>query len=240
MVKKEQKKKRISEILNLAFIVVVGILFAFILYQLIQINKDLVAVKRMLFETKIQSRQLQNKQRIEINEKDAIQIGSIEAPVTMMLFIDVECDYCKRFNKDVIKLLKSEYVDTGKVRLVFKHFPIIDKHDLALNAALALEYANEEGKFIELFSKLMDIEKSLTEETLVKIGEELGLEKGKMRETFTSKVLKAKIQKHIEEAKEIGVKGTPSYVINGMLYTGAGSYDSIKKIINQELSNYIK
>ena len=237
---KEHQKQRLGEILNIVFTIVVGLLFAFILYQLIQINRELAAVKTILFENKMRSLQSQNKQSIKIDERDAVHIGSAEAAVTMILFIDVECDYCRRFYKDVIQILKSEYVDTGKVRLVFKHFPIISKHDLALKAALALEYANKEGRFIEMLSKLMDIEMNLTEETLVQIGEELGLHKEKLIETFTSKELREKIQKGIEEAKAIGIKGTPSYVINGTLYTGAGSYDGIKNVINQELSNLLK
>jgi protein-disulfide isomerase len=79
---------------------------------------------------------------------DAPVLGKSDAPVTIVEFSDFECPYCARFMKDTYPQIKTKYIDTGKVRVVFRHFPL-SFHASAQKAAEAGECAARQGKFSE-------------------------------------------------------------------------------------------
>lgn len=80
-------------------------------------------------------------------------LGKQNAPVTMIEFTDLECPFCRSFFTTTFPQIKRDYIDTGKVKFYFRHFPL-DFHPLAKPFANAVECANEQGKFWELHDKI--------------------------------------------------------------------------------------
>ena len=94
-------------------------------------------------------------------------IGRADARLTIVEFSDFECPFCGRFNRDTFPQLKSEYIDTGKVRYVFRNFPLERIHPRAMKSAEAGACAHLQGKFWPMHDRLFANQQALTEPDLV-------------------------------------------------------------------------
>jgi protein-disulfide isomerase len=101
-------------------------------------------------------------------------LGSLDAPVTLVEVSDFQCPYCGKFARETFPQIKKEYIDIGKVKAVFKNFPL-PGHTYAQKAAEAGECANEQGKFWEYQEKLFANQNALSITDLKKYAQELGL-----------------------------------------------------------------
>ena len=81
-------------------------------------------------------------------------LGSPDAKVLMIEFGDYQCPSCRMFWKDIEPRLKKDYIDTGKVKLVFRDFPLMQIHPEALLAAMAVNCAGEQGKYWQYHDKV--------------------------------------------------------------------------------------
>lgn len=81
-------------------------------------------------------------------------LGNSNAKVTLVEFSDFQCPFCERFYSDAYQQIKKEYVDTGKVKVYFRHFPLVQLHPMATPFALASECANEQGQFWKFHDKI--------------------------------------------------------------------------------------
>lgn len=97
-----------------------------------------------------------NKISVEIG--DAPVKGSSDAPITMIEYSDFECPFCGRFFSQTFPTIQSEYIDTGKVRFVYKHFPLRSIHANAQKAAEASICARDQNKFWEYHDKLFSVQ----------------------------------------------------------------------------------
>jgi protein-disulfide isomerase len=102
-------------------------------------------------------------------------LGSPDAKVTLAEFSDFQCPYCKYFKEGVVDAIKDKYIKTGKVKFVFKDFPLSQIHPYAQKAAEASHCAEEQGKYWEYHDTLFDRQAELSKEALVTFAEELGL-----------------------------------------------------------------
>ncbi|MFA6888018.1 MAG: thioredoxin domain-containing protein, partial [Candidatus Woesearchaeota archaeon] len=89
-----------------------------------------------------------------ISDADYVE-GSEDAPVTIIEYSDFQCPYCKRFYEQSLSSIETNYVETGKVKIIFRHFPL-SFHQNALTAAEAVECAGEQDKFWEMHDKLFE------------------------------------------------------------------------------------
>lgn len=89
----------------------------------------------------------------EVSESDIPTLGNANAQITMVEFSDFECPFCKRYFDSTYPQIKKDYIDTGKVKVVFKHYPL-SFHPSAKPMAVAGECANEQGKFWEMHDKM--------------------------------------------------------------------------------------
>ena len=110
-------------------------------------------------ELKILQNQLpteQPKPPVKISADNDPIIGNLDAPITIIEFSDFQCPFCARFHIQTLPLLLEEYIEPGKVKLVFRDFPIQSIHPNALPASIAAECANEQGKFKEMHDALFE------------------------------------------------------------------------------------
>ncbi|MEM2873991.1 MAG: DsbA family protein [Candidatus Nanoarchaeia archaeon] len=178
--------------------------------------------------------------RIQASIDDDAILGKTNAPVTIIEFSDFQCPYCGRFATGTLMDIKKNYVDTGKVKLVFRDLPL-SFHSNAESAAIAAECAGEQGKYYEFHDKLFANQQNLSIENYKIWAEELGLDIEKFNACLDSEEIKAEVQKDVSDAIAYGITGTPTFLIgndkNGYVkVVGAQPYDVFKQIIDAELA----
>jgi protein-disulfide isomerase len=159
--------------------------------------------------------------------------GPKNAPVTIIAFSDYQCPFCSR-GETTMKQLEEQYGD--KVRFVFKAkiLPMHQKAPLAHNAALA---AGAQGKFWEMHEKLFGNQKDLERETFIGYAKDLGLNVSKFtRDMDDTERFKDLLNTEEEQSEEAGIRGTPTFLINGRMVRGARPVDDFKKVIDEELA----
>lgn len=168
-------------------------------------------------------------------DDDAI-LGDKNAPVTMIEFSDYECPFCKRAFNDTLPKIKEKYIDTGKVRLVFRDFPL-SFHPNAMTAAIGAECAGEAGddKYYEMHDLLYTTQ-DLSKENIKKLALSIGLNATQFDSCLDSEKYKDEVQKDMQDGQKYGVTGTPGFFINGWQLKGAKPYSEFEKYIEQELN----
>jgi len=191
------------------------------------------------------------KGRLEINGPQNITaddhtLGNPNAELTMIIFTDTECPFCKNFHA-TLKQLIEDYGKSGKIFFVLRHFPLDSLHSKSRKEAEATECAADIGgneKFWQYLDRIFEITTSndtLDPAQLPKIAEYIGLDVGKFNECLQSGKFKDKVERNVQDAINSGGQGTPySIIINkkGEKFpiTGAYPYNQIKLIIEQILN----
>lgn len=158
--------------------------------------------------------------------------GEKNAKVTILAFIDFECPYCQQ-NYETFKYIKEKYKPV--LRVVFKHLPLTDLHPNAVSSALASTCAQEQDKFWEYYTALFE-NKKFDNESLYLYAQNIGLNTTKFDVCFKSEKYLINIEKDIADAVNIGLRGTPSYVLNGQILEGSIEQTDWDKYIIQHLN----
>ena len=164
--------------------------------------------------------------------------GDKNAPVTMLEFSDFECPFCSRFALGTLPQIISDYVDKGKVKIAFRHFPL-SFHANAKNGAMAAECAREQGgddMFFKMHDKIYGDQQNLNVDSLKKWAGELGLKMDQFNTCFDTKKYEKQIDADMADGQSYGVNGTPAFFINGRSITGAQPFAAFKTIIDEELA----
>ena len=168
--------------------------------------------------------------KVTVTDKDAI-MGNKTAPVTLVMFSEFQCPFCKRVKPTLDKIF-ADYGD--KVRLIFKHNPL-PFHKDAFPASEAALCSNDQGKFWEMHDKLFDNQRALGADDLKKYAGEIGLDAGKWQKCMDSHKYKAQIEADQELAGKVTARGTPNTFVNGRKLTGAKPFEEFKTVIDEEL-----
>jgi protein-disulfide isomerase len=164
--------------------------------------------------------------------------GDAKAKVTIVEYSDFQCPYCQRFNADSMKQVMTEYVATGKVKVVFKHFPL-PFHENAQKAAEATECAFAQGKFWEMHDKIFDTGTAggdISVTGLKQMAAALKLDTAKFNTCLDSGEKAAVVAQNAQEGQNDGVSGTPTSFINGKEVVGAQPYSAVKAAIEAALA----
>jgi protein-disulfide isomerase len=169
----------------------------------------------------------------EIGVATAPAKGPATATVTIAEFSDFQCPFCLGVNS-TLKQLEDTY--KGRVRIVWKHLPLVGIHARAVSAAVAAEAARNQGKFWEYHDKLFANQKKFDPDDLKRYAQELGLDIARFEKDREDAELKAKVQADVAEATALGIKSTPTFFINGRLVRGAMPFETFSAIIDDELA----
>lgn len=164
--------------------------------------------------------------------------GKDNAKVTIVEFSDFECPFCGRFFQDTLAQIRKDYVDTGKVKIYYRHFPL-DFHPKAKPLAIASECANDQDAFWKMHDRIFENTATIstvTDDTIKQWAGELGLNTGTFNSCFDAKEHEDIINEDQQAGAAVGVSGTPTFYINGQQLVGAQPYASFKAIIDQELA----
>jgi protein-disulfide isomerase len=169
--------------------------------------------------------------RAEISLKDTPVRGRPDAGVTLLEFADFECPYCQQI-QPVLDKLMTDY--KGRVSLAYKDAPL-PMHPRAQKAAEAAHCAGTQGKYWEYHSLLMT-NKQLDLPQLKEQARRLELDGGTFDKCLDSGEQAKLVQAQLSEAAGLGVQGTPTFFINGRIVSGVVSYETLRGIVEEELT----
>ena len=162
------------------------------------------------------------------NEKNAAIAGNPEGTITMVEFFDFNCGYCKKAFEEIQKVIKEE----KDVKIVFYDMPILGPDSLESSKwALA---AKKQDKYFAYHTALMNHQGGKDEATFKKLAEEAGLDAEKLAKDKADPSIEAEIQTHIKTAQELGIQGTPGFLINEKIFRGYIPYDVIQATLKEE------
>ena len=159
-------------------------------------------------------------------------LGPETAPVTIVEFSDFECPFCLRIHP-TIKQVMDDY--DGRVRLVFRQFPLVSLHRNAQKAAEAALCADDQGQFWEMHDAMFDNQRELDVASLKLRAAELGLDEEAFGSCLDSGEFADQVATDVAAGRALGVSGTPALFINGRYLSGAQPYDVIARVIDDEL-----
>jgi protein-disulfide isomerase len=154
-------------------------------------------------------------------------VGNPQGDVTLIEFLDYQCGYCKSVWQPLADVVQND----GKVRVIFKDFPILGPASvIAARAALA---AREQGKYAELHDALMAYRGRLDEETILRIAKGAGIDVALMQKRMADPAIQAQLDANLQLAHELGINGTPAFIVGDTLFPGALPAETLKQIITE-------
>lgn len=169
---------------------------------------------------------------IVLTQGNSYAKGPENAPVTIYQFSEFQCPFCVRVEPTIDQILAT-YGD--KVRIVFKNLPLAFHKDAPLAAEAALA-AGAQGKFWEMHKVLFANHKNLKREALTEYAKQIGLNLEQFNADLDSHKFAEQVKKEMAEGNNVGIKGTPTFVINGKKFVGAQPFESFKKEIDEALA----
>ncbi len=248
-------KKSTFNGLVVGLIVLVGITTFFAGSYFINLNSDQISSDDLdkaiaKLELKLLQNQLPTNQPTEpvkISADDDPFFGNPDAPITIIEFSDFQCPFCARFHTQTLPAIFTEYIEQGKVKLVFRDFPILRIHSNALSASVAAECANDQGDFKGmhdiLFEKQNEWNQLETVEALSLFSQyasNMQLDQESFDSCLTSGKHISEIRKDLDDGRDYGVSGTPGFFVGNdqigyVELKGAQPFESFKKIIDAQL-----
>lgn len=248
-------KKSIPTGMIVALVAVVAIAAFFAGSYFSNLDSDVVTQSELndaisKLESKIESVQQvpsQPSQPLKISLDDDPIRGDPNAPITIVEFSDFQCPFCARFHVQTLPLLLEEYIDTGKVNLVYRDFPIQSIHPNALPAAVAAECANEQGNYWEYHDTLFEKQSSWSRldsnsaiSTFSQYATDIGLEQQQFDSCLGSGKYLEEVQGDLSDGRDYDITGTPGFFIGNeeigfVKINGAQPFDSFQRIIDAQL-----
>ncbi|MCY3671085.1 MAG: DsbA family protein [Alphaproteobacteria bacterium] len=152
-------------------------------------------------------------------------IGPEDADAVLVEFFDYRCGFCKRVLGDVMALAAAD----SRLRIVFKEFPILGP--LSVVAARASLAADRQGKWTEFHVALMSAPGALSEDRIMDIAAETGLDIAQLRVDMESEAVTAVIERNRVLANALGIGGTPAFLVKNAIVPGAASQEDLAKLV---------
>ena len=176
-----------------------------------------------------------------VKAKNILQMGALDAKVTIKVFSSLTCPHCANFHLNIFESLKKDFIDKNLIKFEHHSFPL----DLAaLNAELIVRCHNDSKKSFQLLSKIYEKQNNWTvgsdinviNESIKKIGLESGLSKNSMKNCLENETLQQQIlNERINAQKNYQITSTPTIYINKKRYDGKHDYKKLKKAIEKLL-----
>jgi len=147
--------------------------------------------------------------------------GELGRPLELVMFGDFQCPYCLGA-QSVLRRVRERLGD--RLAFAFRHLPIPERHPLAPLAAEASEAAAAQGRFWEYHDALFAAQPKLSRETMLAVGEEIGLDAERIASEIDSGAHRGRVERDLRSAERSGATGTPTFFVNGARHYGA--YDA--------------
>ncbi len=211
-------------------------------HDLDSIKQDVQEIRKILERARKRSAGGSVKATVSID--DDPMLGNRNAPLTLIEFSDYHCPFCRRFFMQTFPKIKSTYIDTGKVRYVFRDYPLDAIHPNARKAAEAAHCAQEQGKFWEMHDLIFESKDSEFPD-LKRLGHNLGLDVARLDRCVHSGKYGKEVEKDYQDGTLAGVTGTPGFflgltrkgaAIQGTLISGAQPFARFSQLFDALLA----
>lgn len=152
-------------------------------------------------------------ERYTVSIDDDYIKGQADAKLTMVEFSDFQCPFCERFYRETLPLIEKEYISTGKVRMVYRDFPMEEIHKDAQKAAEATQCAGEQGQYWEMHDAIFQNQKAMGVEDLKKYAKGLSLSADQFAQCLDSGKYAGEVKRDLIDGQALGVQGTPTFFI---------------------------
>ena len=163
------------------------------------------------------------------NSPRGVVLGNKDGDVTFVEFFDYNCGYCKRAMADMLDLMKND----SKLKVVLKEFPVLGEGSVeAAKVAVAVRMQDPTGKkYLDFHQKLLGGRGVADKARAMAAAKDAGLDTARIEKDVASPEVKATIEENLKLAEEMGLNGTPSYVIGKQIVVGAVGLDGLKEKI---------
>jgi protein-disulfide isomerase len=162
-----------------------------------------------------------------LNDPAAPVGGNPAGDVTLVEFFDYNCPYCRRVAPTVAELEETD----SALRVVYKEFPILGPgSQFAARAALA---ARRQGKYVPFHNTLMQATEQVTEETVMAIARDVGLDTEQLTADMRDPAIQDAIGRNLQLANALGITGTPSFIIGEEVVPGAVDLRTLQSLITR-------
>lgn len=230
------------------YLVTTLIIFTFLLGMLtnkvlfLEKAANLAAAQPTNTQTAVSPTEVPLPQVVKVDNGKLPFLGQTNAKVTVVEFSDFQCPFCKRYFEDTHDQVLKQYVDTGKIKFYYRHYPLTSIHPNAQIAAEASECANEQNKFWGYHDLLFTNQTAWSEltgtdvtSTLTNYAGQLGLDTLQFGTCLNTHKYKDQVDSDLAAGNAVGVSGTPTFFVNGYRMVGAQPFASFQKVIDQEL-----
>ena len=166
--------------------------------------------------------------RASIDDGNAAYVGgNPKGDVTLIEFFDYTCGYCRGALADVEKLVDTD----GSLRIVYKELPLLGPvANYASRAAIA---STKQGKYLEFHSRLMGSTVKLSNNIVLQLAKDIGLDVERLKKDMASKETMALIENNHTLAQSLGISGTPNFIVGDQIVAGAQGYEVLRAAIDQ-------
>lgn len=169
---------------------------------------------------------------VRISDSDPF-LGQSDAPVTVVVFGDYQCGYTKKFFKELLPELKESYIDTGKVRLIYKQISSDEETRIDAEALLCAQDQGKFWPFVSLFLDKMEEWGHGDNETFNKYAAELGLDESEFFGCLNQHKYRTQVLQDSDEGKRMHVSGTPTFFINSLKIEGVLPFEEFENILSK-------
>jgi protein-disulfide isomerase len=155
---------------------------------------------------------MQARMKVPVDTAPAMVLGSEDAPVTLVEYIDFQCPFCKRHQDQVFAQLKERYIDAGKLRYISRNLPL-QMHPQAAAAARAAYCAAAQDRYWPMRTALFSDPQHLGDAEITEDAQKTGLDPTAFRACLKDEATAAAVRQEAAEAEKLGISGTPTFVI---------------------------
>lgn len=222
-------------VILLVIVVILLVYLAVFIYEIIVLIEIKTQVGSQNFSL---SQRIDNNPVLSINNRQIAETeddpfwGPVDSNIVIVEFSDFQCPYCKEANP-IVQQIRQEYKD--KVKIIYRDFVNVASHPQSLNAAIAAECADDQGKFWAYHDLLFINQSNLSLENLKSIALNLGLDSEEFNQCLDNNKYSFEVFNDLEDGVKLGITGTPAFFINGTKIEGVIPYDTFKQIIERAL-----
>lgn len=184
------------------------------------------------FKKEAQEAQKQQKQAVEKisatlgDDRESPILGNPDGKISLILFIDPLCGYCRKFHPVIMKAIK----EIKDLKVIVKDYPIIGGAKSVEIVRMSLA-ANQQGKYEQFSNKVYDDSQDFSTDHLKKIAKEIGLDMNKFQKSLDNEKIIDHIKANLSLGQQLGVEGTPAFIVNKQLHAGYRDFEDLKNII---------
>jgi protein-disulfide isomerase len=204
-----------------------------VIKEYIRANPELVIESLQAYQQKQQEQSLTaakekiSKYQAELIAKNLPSGGNPNGDVTVIEFFDYNCGYCKKAFSDIQKVIESD----KNVRFVFFDMPILGPSSLI--AAKWSHAAHKQGKFFEFHTALMEHNGGIDDSVVADLAKKVGLDVDQAKKDAEDPALNADLERYVQMGHDIGIQGTPGFIVGDELYPGYLGEDGLAKAVEK-------